>query len=293
MRTISAETSKLIPHSCLVHIQAVYDSLKTAERMAVDFIIDNAASIAELGIVECASRAGSSETTFVRASRKLGYDGFPALKDDFTRIQSGDTTDTPYGAVAAGDKPLEIAQKVFNASVQALKDTLNLIDDKVYDKAVAALINAEKIMFCGLGDAAHVAMAAYQKFFRITGTSLAATDTDMQLILASHLNKDDVLITISHSGKSRTVLDVTKAARQRGAIIISITNFPFSPLAKAAHHVLLTADFEQHLQGEVASKRISQLALIESLYTNYLLSLGKTGEDYLSQTLQVVQKYKI
>jgi hypothetical protein len=59
--------------------------------------------------------------------------------------------------------------------------------------------------------------------------------------------------------------------RKRGATVIAVTNYPLSPLAKIVDLVLLTADFSEHWGGEVVSKRVSELCILESLYINYLI----------------------
>jgi RpiR family transcriptional regulator, carbohydrate utilization regulator len=102
-----------------------------------------------------------------------------------------------------------------------------------------------------------------------------------------------VLIAISHSGRSRTVLDVVKRAHDAGATVIAITNFPVSPIAKHSDILLLTAAFSQHHTGEVISKRISELCIIESLYINFLIKKGQPALRRLSQSNEAVQVHKV
>ena len=130
------------------------------------------------------------------------------------------------------------------------------------EQAVDALLGASRIVFAGLGDAGVVAMEACQRFIRIGVACNASEDPDLQLIFAEHLSKGDVFFAISHTGRSRTVLDAMKRARKAGATILLITNYPVSPLAKHADLVLLTAAFSRHLTGEVISKRVAELCII-------------------------------
>ncbi|MCK5737232.1 MAG: MurR/RpiR family transcriptional regulator, partial [Spirochaetaceae bacterium] len=66
-----------IPHNCVLNLQAVYETLKSAERKAADYILDSPEDIAGLTIVDFAGRAGCSEATIVRLTRRLGYEGYP------------------------------------------------------------------------------------------------------------------------------------------------------------------------------------------------------------------------
>ena len=78
-------------------------------------------------------------------------------------------------------------------------------------------------------------------------------------------------MAVSHSGQTRTLLDVVREARKVNAVVIAITNFPSSELAKLATHVLQTAVFTSYISGEIMSKRVSELCIIESLFVSFLL----------------------
>jgi len=49
-----------IPRSCLVKIRSVYDTVKSAERKAIDFILERPKEVAGLTIVEFAERPGAA-----------------------------------------------------------------------------------------------------------------------------------------------------------------------------------------------------------------------------------------
>jgi DNA-binding MurR/RpiR family transcriptional regulator len=273
MHNLTEDTTRSIPHGCLLKIKATYDSLKTAERKAVDYILQHPATLASMSIVDCAQASGASEATLVRVARKLGYDGFPAMKAEFQSTNTAGPS-VVYKSITGDDDHYTVIQKVFESSIQALRDTLSLMDRATASRAIDAIVNAGRLFFCGLGDAGLVAMTAYQKFVRITSNCMASEDPDVQLIMASQLTAGDVMVAISHTGRSRTVLDAMKVAREKGATILAITNYPVSPMAKNADMVLLTADFAEHLNGEVVSKRVSELCVIEGLYINYVLAKG-------------------
>lgn len=260
-----------IPHRCLIKLKGIYHSFKTAERKGADFILAAPEDVAELGVVEFAQRAGCSEATVVRLARKLGYEGFPELKRDFADFEPP----LLYRDITPRDAPEVVARKVFANSVQALNDTLETLDMEQYGRAVDALLRAERLAFFGLGNAAVVAREAYQKFLGIGVTCFTAEDPDLQLIMVNtQLARGDLLVAISYSGESRPILAAARQARQRGVTVLAITNFPRATLARLSDLVLLTAVFQEHVNGEVGSKRLAQLAVLESLYANYLLRNG-------------------
>lgn len=189
-----------IPHNCVLKIKAVYDSLKTAERKAVDFLLESPEEIAAITIVDFAEHAGCSEATIVRLSKRLGYEGFPELKADFSAYDAGNNEDFEYEGISKKDDYATVVRKVFDATVQAIKDTLEIMDVAEYERAITALLDARKILWCGLGDAALVAMEAYLRFIRIGENAMVSQDPDFELIMSFQLSKGDVLVAISHSG---------------------------------------------------------------------------------------------
>ncbi|SRR6056297_739618 len=281
-----------IPHNCVLQLKAVLDNLKSAERKAADFLLDNPVLIPGISIVEYASKAGCSEATIVRLAKKLGYEGFPELKRDFSRYQAGDQIHE-YENISKTDEPLEVMRKVFESTIQGVEDTQKMLDEYSYMQVLDALVGAEKIMFCGVGDAGVVAMEAQQKFVRLGMQVLFSSDPDLQLIMANQLQEGDVCMIISHSGRSKTILDALKTAKEAGATTVLISNYPASPMVRFADYLLQTAMFNTSITGEVMAKRITALSLIESLYINYLMIKGSGLQQRLKSSDTVVGLNKI
>lgn len=262
---------KQLSHIMKLKIYAIYDTLKTAERKSADFILHNPESFFDFTIVEAAQAADSSEATFVRLARKLGYSGYTSLKEAAAvAMDDSDTTMTGV-EINDDDKPYDIVKKIFENSVQTLTDTLHVINQSAYEDALLAISKSRKIMLAGSGDAYVVAYSGYLRFLRLGLSACCHQDYDLQLVELSSMQEGDILLIVSHSGKTKTMLDLVKSAKVRKVTVISITNFPLSPLAKQSDIVLVTAAFDLIPSGEVISKRIPELCLMESLYTNLLI----------------------
>ena len=265
---IDQNLSEKIPLFCLLKLQAVYDNMKSAERKAADLLLEDPDFIADATITEAAKRAGCSEPTFVRLSRRMGLEGFTELKQELTRMKSAKhPAGRDYSKFNLDDSFGDITKKVFATSVQALNDTLMLVDEAQYEKAVNAILGAGKIAFFGVGDAHSVALSAMYKFTRIGYACSATSDADHMLILAAQMNPGDVAILVSHSGRSKAIVEAAKQLSRSKITSIAITNFPVSPLTREADIVLLTSAFQEHLNGEIMAVRIVQLSIIETLFT--------------------------
>ncbi len=285
----AAALEERIPHRCLIKLKAIRPALKRAERRAADFLLSHPEEVADLGVVEFGRRAGCSEATVVRLAQRLGYPGFPELKRDFAAFEPLPT----YGDITPDDSPETVARKVFANSVQALHDTLEALDWRAYQVAVEALVAAPRLAFVGLGNAAVVAREVYHKFLRLGVACFTAEDPDLQLIQVNQLTKGDVLVAISYTGESKPVLTVVRQARARGITVLALTNFPRSTLARLADVTLLTAVFQEHVNGEIGSKRLAQLAVLESLYVNYLLRAGPRLRRDLARVNQALGVNKL
>lgn len=282
----------LIPHSCFVKLQAIYDSLKSAEKKAADLLLTRPVYFSEATIVEAAETAGCSEATLFRLARKMGYSGYPELKAHLLEDKMQNPMEL-YTGITEEDSYESVTEKVFRSSIQALEDTLNVIDKSEYKKAVDAIANADRIVLCGVGDAANVAHSGYQKLIRMGANVYASADLDIQLITVSHLTKGDVVIAISHSGKTKSTVELVKYSKVTGATVICITNYPVSPLTKNSDIVLLTAAFTEHIKGEVMSKRIAELCMLESLFVNVLLKKKDVYMDGLKRSNDALDVNKL
>ena len=263
-----------IPHPCALKIQAMYPNLKSAERRAVDFLLANPDRVSELGIVDFASQAECSEATAVRVAKRLGYEGYIELKRAFGLHQTSDP-EVVYPEIDPKDTLPSMLDKVFDSSIKSLSDTRHILDVDEFGETVDALVKSRQILFCGIGDGAIVAREGYLRWLKVGHTAYESSDADEQLFFANRLGKGDVMLAFSHSGRSRTVNNVAKLSRKRGATVAAVTNFPISPLTKIADYVLQTAVFATFADLEIISKRLAQLCIVECLFIGFIQKMGK------------------
>ena len=158
--------------------------------------------------------------------------------------------------------------------------------------AAQAILSAKKVVLFGLGNSASIALDAQHKLMRAGINAVAYSDNHMQSISASHLCEGDVAIGISHSGSSRDIVEALQIAREKGATTISITNKGRSPITKQSDIVLNTASDETQYSILALNSRISQLALIDSLYYYIAYSLDEEGRKAIDDTEQALMSKK-
>ncbi len=113
------------------------------------------------------------------------------------------------------------------------------------------------------------------------------------MLKSSQLRKSDILFAVSYSGRSKPVIECTKIAHNSGATVIALTNYPVSPLAKKSDILLQTAVFNVSSTGEVISKRLTELLVIESLYINYILKKIDHVRYFIEKSHEVLEINKV
>jgi len=255
----------------LVRLRGSLSSLPRAEQAIARVVLDNPSTAAELTISELAQAAGTSETTVTRFCRNIGLRGYPQLRlhlaAEAERKRSDGRPDVNLAAdIQSGDSTADVIRKVGYADTRAVEDTIALLDVDAMDRLVEVIDAARRIDVYGVGSTAVVAADGAQKLLRLGYAAAAWSDVHAALMSASTLRPGDVAIVISHSGRTRDILDIIAEAKRRGATIAVITSNPTSPAAAAAYLVLVTAARETTFRSGATASRTAQLTVIDCLF---------------------------
>ncbi len=287
---MTLEQSKKIPES-IVRIQNIYSSLRESEKKVCDYIKENYSDIIHLSITELAERSNSSEATVVRLCKSLGYKGYQEFKIKLAQ-ETIEPTHQIHEELEKDDDIPTIKNKVFNADIQALYDTLKVLDDNEFQKAVNLISKARNVEFCGIGGSGSVALDAQHKFLKIGVKSSAYLDSNLQAMSASLLGEGDVVIAISHSGESKSILEVLKIARKVGASTITITNYGKSSILKVSDVVLYTASKETAFKSDAVASRLAELVIIDALFASVAFSRYEKSYENITKTREATTYHK-
>ncbi|WP_440059105.1 6-phospho-3-hexuloisomerase [Thermogladius sp. 4427co] len=127
--------------------------------------------------------------------------------------------------------------------------------DAFIDTLVEAFKRGSKIFVTGAGRSGLVAKAFALRLMHLGFPVYVMGET-----IVPKMNKGDVLIAISGSGRTKTVISLAEAAKSIGATVIGITTYADSPLAKVA-------DIVVHLPGR------TKLSSEDDYYIRQLIGL--------------------
>ena len=102
------------------------------------------------------------------------------------------------------------------------------------------LMRAARQVFClGQGGSMLLANDICARFSSLSNKFRTAGDSHLQILAASLMGPEDVVLFISYSGATRDMLETLRTAKASGAKIILLTHYEDSPGAKLADIVLL------------------------------------------------------
>ena len=259
----------------------------TASEARIAEIVLRAEAGAEPPLKAVAREAETSEAMVVKTAKRLGFSGYKELRSALKAYKSQPHVDL-HQDVTADDTAQTIVQKVFRTSIQALEETLAILDMAAFAHAAELLHGARQRDFYGLGGSAQIARDVAHKFLRIGIRAGVQDDTHMMAMSASLLRAGDVVVAFSHSGRTVGLLDSVGIARAIRASVIALTNYASSPLAEMSDVVLCATARGSYLTSENAAARIAQLNIIAAIFIAVAQKGLQSAEASLLKTMAAV-----
>lgn len=272
----------------LEKIQSHLELLSKSERKVAEVILASPQTAIHSSIATLARMADVSEPTVNRFCRRLDTKGFPDFK---LHLAQSLANGTPYvnRNVEEDDSVDAYTCKIFE-SVMASLDTVKAnLDIAAINRAVDLLTQAKKISFFGLGASAAVAHDAMNKFFRFNIPVVYFDDIVMQRMGCMNSSEGDVVVLISHTGRTKNLVEMAQLARENDATVIAITSRD-TPLAHEATLALLLDVPEDTDVYMPMVSRIAQLTLIDVLATGFTLRRGAKFRDNLKRVKEALKE---
>ena len=259
---------------------------KSAQRIA-RFILERPEDVVGMSVTELAEATEVSEGSVINFCRSIGLSGFQQMKLSLAQ-ETVQPVQFIHEDLAREDDVETICRKVFHSGMQALRDTLSVLDSTSLMRAVEVVRAAKRVEVYGIGSSAPIAEDTQYRMLRIGLDVRAVTDSHVQAISASRCDPDVAVLTISHSGATHETLAATRLAREAGAKTIVITNFARSPIQAHADVLLFTMARETRFRTEAMTSRIAQLCVVDALIAALALADYDRSTATLKQTFDVL-----
>lgn len=271
----------------LEKIQKNLDIFSKSERKVAEVIIEAPQTAIHSSIATLAKIADVSEPTVNRFCRRLDTKGFPDFK---LHLAQSLANGTPYvnRNVEESDGPDAYTHKIFESTMACLDVAKNSIDPFQINRSVDLLTQAKRISFFGLGASSAVAKDAQNKFIRFNIPIMNFDDIVMQRMSCINSTENDVVVLISHTGRTKSLVEIAYLARENGATVIAVTAKD-SPLEQASDlAIALDVPEDTDVYMPMAS-RVVQMVVIDVLATGFTLRRGSGFRDNLKRVKDVLK----
>lgn len=265
----------------LERIHASYYQLTTTEKRVADYVLTQSERVQFMSITQLAEECGTAEATISRFCRSLKLKGFNAFKIELARHSSPDkdlrsrehSTDTPEGRF----------QEVGRQSLDAIHQTVALMDSEKVIRAVELIERAPHVMCIGSGGSMIMASDCAHQFSTVTPKVYALSDTHMQMAACATMGVDDIIMLFSYSGATTNGIQILELAKQRGVKTILVTRYDKSPAAKLADVVLRCGSNEGPFQFGSVPAKVAQLIVVDVLFREYYKRNVASSEENIQR----------
>lgn len=246
-------------------IQSLAASGKNSATAVSAFVLRQPEEVLRMTLAELAAKVGTSVASISRYCNLLGYENYRAFQIDLTASLASNSTSVS-DFFSPEDDTSTVIRRVFEMNRQGLADTETLINHESMVEIARLIMNSRRICLLGIGGSGLVAKSSAFRLASLGVTALAITDPYEGLLTLSSSTDQDVVVAISHTGRSGLIIDMLELAKEKGARTVGITNYSDSSLAEACEFALLTSFRERRINAAVSSSSIEQLCVLDAIY---------------------------
>ena len=107
------------------------------------------------------------------------------------------------------------------------------------------------------------------------------------------MKEGDAAIAISHSGRTKQVVEAMRIAKERGAATICITKAGKSELTKYSDIVLYNVTTDSSVDKEVIARRVAEQAMLDAIYMGVLQKMETNSFERLQEVAQNLKVNKL
>lgn len=241
-----------------------------SDKLLINYIKNNLENFSYKPISQIAKESNLGESTITRFARKMGFSSLQDFKVTLTKevsTTSNKKENIINNNIENNESAIETAKKLLNSNINILTNTVDIIKNEDIHKSADLIINARRIYFIGLGYSGIIAQDSSYKFMRIGLNCTSFDSSHTMMMMASIMEKGDLIIAISHSGETKEIIKAVDMAKENGVDVISITENKDSSLKKISDVNLGYISQETLLETGSISSKLAQFFIIDLVYT--------------------------
>ena len=279
----------------VLDIRSKMQDFNPAQKAVANYILSNFYDMEGMPIRDLAVKSEVSEATVSRFVKAMGYENYRAFQLEVTKNKAERRKGSlkGYAEVTEEDNALGICRKIFESNIQALQDTLTVIDYDALERAADLIVRARRLCIFAQGRSKVTANSIRLRLHRLGIEGTLYTDPHEQAIASSLMGPEDVAVGISTFGRSRSILVSIRRAAARGSSIIGVTSYQNTPLEKEADILLRTVNNDEADFGsEPSCASVTQMVMLDCLYMLVAKRMEGKAEEPFKITRDAIQQEK-
>ncbi|WP_367989319.1 MurR/RpiR family transcriptional regulator [Vibrio sp. NTOU-M3] len=280
-------------NSIINKVKTLAHSANSNEQKISQFIIEHDFDLSTQSATKVGAALGISDSSVIRYAKSLGCSGFPDLKLKLAALSphmNSGTKSTIYAEIGADDSAKQIIEKSKHLFTNTIDQSLSLIDAETIEQCTDIMLSANKILLAGIGSSALVAADINHKLIRSGFNVQFNQDYHTQIVQASLLKANDVLLVVSARGNTQEVLTAIEKARENGAKVISLTRYGKGKVAQVSDFVIPYSYTENHTQLGMVTPQLLQMIAFDILFFKLNTMTGCTSMHKALDSIRKIQQ---
>lgn len=145
-------------HDLEARIIELMPEFSKGQKKIAQFILEHGEKAAYMTALALGNSVGVSESTVVRFAERLGFEGYPEFQRALQELMKSKLTSVQRVELSASRiNEKEVLKSVLLSDMDKIKQTLEQIDENVFNQVVDEIVNAKRIYIIGIRSSAALA----------------------------------------------------------------------------------------------------------------------------------------
>ena len=267
-----------------IRIEEAMPQLSKGQKKLGEYILNSYEKVLKLKAGKLGEIVGVSEPTVVRFAMFLGYEGYPEFqkaleKDSLNKMNSLQRME--IASLRLGEQ--SVLHTVLQSDIKKIKETIDDIDEDIFEKAVDSICIAKKVYVVGIRSCAPLAsFLAFYLNLMFEDVILLETNHPSELLEQMiHMDVRDVLVAISFPRYSISTQRACEYAHKCKAKVITLTDSFQTPLAAYSDYTLRAKSD----MASIVDSLVAPLSVINAL----VVAISMKKQNEISDTFKKLE----
>ncbi len=269
----------------LADLESGVHHLSKGQKRIARFLSESYDKAAFMTASKLGKAVGVSESTVVRFAVELGYDGYPSMQKAMQAMVMNRLTSVQRMGVANDRiKDQDVLSTVIHSDIEKLRQTAEMISKDDFNKAVDAIINAERVYIVGVRSTAALAnfLGYYLNFMFDNVHIVTASGASEMFEKLVGIGPKDAVVAFSFPRYSTATVKGAQFCRTTGATVIGLTDSRLSPLGQNSDYVLVAKSD----MASVVDSLVAPFSVVNAL----IVALASGREEVITKTFDTLER---